>query len=141
MVLTGAPSAIDRAYADGIMEQAGCPIINLVGKTDLKQMLAVLKSATVVLAPDSGPAHLATAVGTPVIGLYATTNPDRARPYNSAGYVISKYPEAIKATFNKKVDEVPWGTRVREKGTMELINVDEVYLMLDKLVSSGNRSL
>ncbi len=138
VVLTGAPAAVDRQYADGIIAQADCPIIDLVGKTDLKQMLAVLETATVVLAPDSGPAHLATAVGTPVIGLYAATNPDRARPYLSAEYVVNKYPDAIKLSYNKSVDDLPWGTRVRDEGTMALISVNEVCLVLDKLVSSEN---
>jgi heptosyltransferase I len=141
IVLTGAPAAVDRQYANGIIAQAGCPIIDLVGKTDLKQMLAILKQASFILAPDSGPAHLATAVGTPVIGLYATTNPDRARPYLSAEFVINKYPEAIKLAYNKSVDDLPWGTRVRDEGTMGLISVDEVCLVLDKLVSRGKQNL
>jgi len=135
VVLTGAPSAIDSAYAQNIISLAHCNIINLVGETDLKQMLAILKHAQLVLAPDSGPAHLATAVGTPVIGLYATTNPDRARPYLSGKFVINKYPEAVRNRFNKPVKEVPWGTRVRDKGTMELITTEEVCRQLDLVLS------
>ena len=135
VVLTGAPSAIEKKYASDISSRAKCPVVDLVGKTDLKQMLAVLKHARVVIAPDSGPAHLATAVGTPVIGLYATTNPDRARPYLSGDYVVNKYPDAIRAKYNKPVNDVPWGTRVRDAGTMERITVEDVCQQLDKLLA------
>jgi len=52
------------------------------GKTDLKQLLAVLYSVTVMINPDGSTVHLANAVATSVIDLYATASPDRARPYS-----------------------------------------------------------
>ena len=70
---------------------------NLIGKTTLKQLLAILARASVVLCPDSGPAHMATAVGTPVVGLYATSNRHRTGPYFSQHLVVDKYPEAVAA--------------------------------------------
>jgi heptosyltransferase I len=88
----------------------------------------------VVIAPDSGPAHLATAVGTPVIGLYATTNPDRARPYLSAEYVVNKYPDAVMAKYGVPPEKLPWGTRVRDAGTMDRISPADVIGMLDKIL-------
>jgi heptosyltransferase I len=135
VVLTGGPSSIERVYAQAISERTRCKPIDLIGRTDLKQLLAVLARATVVVAPDSGPAHMATAVGTPVIGLYACTNPNRARPYLSADYVVNHYPEAVLAKFGRPVDEVPWGTRVRDAATMDRITVTEVTAMLDRLVA------
>jgi len=139
VVLTGGSSTIERAYAQGITAQASCKPIDLVGRTDLKQLLAVLARATAVVAPDSGPAHMATAVGTPVIGLYACTNPDRARPYLSADYVVSHYPEAIQAKYGRGVDEVTWGARVRDEGTMERITVAEVTAMLDRFMARADK--
>ena len=56
-------------------------IQNLVGQTSLKQLLAVLKLGHLVIAPDTGPAHMAVTVGTPVVGLYAHSNPKRTGPY------------------------------------------------------------
>jgi heptosyltransferase I len=103
----------------------------------LKQLLALLEAAKLVIAPDSGTAHLANAVGTPVISLYATTNPDRARPYNWPQYVVSKYPEAVLTKFGKTVAAIPWGTRVRDHGTMQRIQVDNVTSMLDRLLSDA----
>ncbi len=135
VVISGGPTPIERQYGEEISQRCQHRPLNLVGKTDLKQLLALLDRATVVVAPDSGPAHMATAVNTPVIGLYATTNPDRARPYLSAEYVASRYPEAIKKKYQKQIDELPWGRRVRDEGTMDLITSDEVCALLDKVVS------
>ena len=117
-VLSGGSSAIEHQYGERIMRHCAHKPINLIGKTSLKQLLAILQQAKALIAPDSGPAHMATAVGTPVIGLYAATNPDRARPYLSTNLIVSRYPEAVTAKFRKSVDQVPWGSRVRDPGTM-----------------------
>jgi heptosyltransferase I len=100
----------------------------------LKQLLAILQQANLLIAPDSGPAHMATAVDTPVIGLYAATNPDRARPYLSPELVINRYPDAVYNKFEKPVDEVPWGSRIRDAGTMERISTESVNDMLDQFM-------
>lgn len=134
VVLCGGPAAIEREYAHKIRAAAHGPLLDLIGKTTIKQLLAVLEAADVVIAPDSGPAHLATAVGTPVIGLYACTNPDRARPYLSADLVVSKYPEAVLAKYGKPVEDLPWGIRVRDPGTMERITPADVIEKLDLVV-------
>ncbi len=135
VIISGGPAAIEQQYGEAILQRCQHKPLNLVGKTNLKQLLALLDRATVVVAPDSGPAHMATAVRTPVIGLYATTNPDRARPYLSAEYVVNRYPNAIQQKHNKRIDELPWGTRVRDEGTMELITSNEVCAMLDKVLA------
>ena len=67
---------------------------------------ALIAAADLVICPDSGPAHMATALGTPVVGLYATSNPDRTGPYNSRKYTINRYPDAIRAYLGKSVDAV-----------------------------------
>ena len=69
---------------------------------------------------------MATAVGTPVVGLYATSNRRRTGPYHSQHLVVDKYPEAVQRAFGKTVDEVRWGRRVRDPHAMELITVADV---------------
>ncbi|HEX5314571.1 MAG TPA: glycosyltransferase family 9 protein, partial [Gammaproteobacteria bacterium] len=83
VIVTGGPSAAEREAARAIVAASRTGIVNLQGKTSLKELLALIARAQVIITPDSGPAHMATAVGTPVIGLYATTNPERAGPYLS----------------------------------------------------------
>lgn len=125
------------AEIHGRLDVNGCShaLINLIGKSDLKQLLAILERAECLISPDAGPAHLATAVGIPVIGLYAATNPERARPYLSADYVVNRYPEAVEAKFGKTVEQLPWGTRVRDEGTMARITPAEVTTMLDRVMA------
>ena len=140
VVITGGPSSLERKYGEDICAAMKHSALNLVGKTDLKQLLAITARARAVLSPDSGPAHLATSVGVPVIGLYAGTNPDRARPYLSADYVVSRYTEAVRDKYGKMPAELPWGLRVREQGTMDRIKVAEVAAALDRLLSASRVS-
>jgi heptosyltransferase I len=102
----------------------------------LKQLLALLDRADVLVCPDSGPAHMATAVGTPVIGLYATSNRFRTGPYLSQRWVVDRYPDAVRAEFGAGVDQVPWGVRVRDPDAMDLIKVEEVTARLDQFFAS-----
>ncbi len=133
-VLTGGPSSIEHEYGEKISRLCRHKPVNLIGRTSLKQLLVILEQAFLLIAPDSGPAHMATAVSTPVIGLYAATNPDRARPYLSPELVVNRYPAAVYDKYGKSVKEVPWGVRIREAGTMERINPEAVTAMLDQLV-------
>lgn len=137
VVLTGGESREDRQYSQGILERCACAPVNLVGKTTLKELLAVLERSRALVAPDTGPAHMATAVGTPVIGLYATTNPLRARPYLSARWVVDRYPEALEAEYGLAVDQAPWGKRVRNPQAMRRITVSDVTGRLDALMGGG----
>jgi heptosyltransferase I len=133
-VLTGGPESIEQEYGEKISRLCKHKPANLIGQTSLKQLLVVLEKALVVIAPDSGPAHMAIAVNTPVIGLYATTNPDRARPYLHPELVVNRYPEAVYEKYGKSVEAVAWGTRVRDAGTMERISPSDVTQKLDQLL-------
>lgn len=136
VVLTGGNSAIENQYAEQIGKYCNHPPLNLIGKTTLKELVSIIDGATFMLSPDSGPAHMATATGTPVIGLYATTNPDRARPYLSRDWVVNRYPDAIAKKFHKTVADVAWGTRVRDSWAMELISVADVTAMIDQFMQN-----
>jgi len=129
VVLTGGPTAKEKKYGAALSERSRAD--NLVGQSTLKQLAALIAAADLVICPDSGPAHIATALGTPVVGLYATSNPDRTGPYNSRKYTINRYPDAIKAYLGKSVDAVRWGQRVRHPDAMDLIQVGEVTEKID----------
>jgi heptosyltransferase I len=131
IVLTGSGSDVEREYGEQIAANAGPDLVNLIGQTSLKQSLAVFAAAAAVLCPDSGPAHMATAAGTPVIGLYATSNPDRTGPYVSRQLTVNRYPDAVEKFLGKSVDKVRWGQRVRNPEAMSLISTEEVIDKLD----------
>ena len=133
ILLSGGTSSIEYHMGKEIENIVQYPVINLIGQTDLKQLLSLLKFSYCVISPDSGPAHIATAVNTPVIGLYACTNPERARPYCSAQWTVNRYPEAIQRKLNCSVDDVNWGTRVRDDWAMKLITIDDVVTKFEQL--------
>jgi heptosyltransferase I len=131
VLVTGGNTAIEQSYGRDIASAARFQVQNMIGKTTLKQLLAILARATVVLCPDSGPAHMATAVGTPVVGLYATSNRHRTGPYFSQHLVVDKYPEAVAAEFGRPIETLRWGQRVRDPAAMSLITVADVAAKLD----------
>lgn len=137
VVLTGGNSQSEKDMAAAIGQHCQTPLTDLTTRTSLKQLLAVIDKAVCVVAPDSGPAHMATTVHTPVIGLYACTNPDRARPYLSAQTVVSHYAQAVQDKYGKSVQQLPWGIRVRDPGTMARIQTAEVTAMLDKVIQQS----
>lgn len=134
VVLCGGPTALERDYGQRITALMRSAPLNLIGQTNLKQLLAVIARGTVLISPDSGPAHMATAVNTPVIGLYATSNPRRTGPYLSQQWVVNKYPDAVRAEFGKDIEDMAWGQRVRRADTMDLISVDDVTGKLDEMM-------
>lgn len=134
VLLTGGPSDRERRYADAIAAGCEAPVIDLVGRTDLKQLAAVLVRCSGLLAPDSGPAHIASALDVPVIGLYATSNPLRTGPYRHQEYVIDRYPDAVRRFLRREPEQLRWGTRVRDPEAMAMITVDAVCAQIDRLV-------
>ncbi|MDG3086912.1 glycosyltransferase family 9 protein [Vibrio hannami] len=110
-------------------------VLNLVGKSSLKQMLALLDLVDLVIAPDTGPAHMANAVNTPVLGLYAHHNPQRTGPYQYRDYVVSAYEEAIKIETGKTPEQLSWRARVKDKQAMNLIKSQDVISMFDRITA------
>ncbi len=133
-VLIGGNSATEHTYGQRITAMTThLPPINLIGKTTLRQLAAVIERADIVIAPDSGPAHLASCLGKPVIGLYATSNPDRTGPYLSRQWCVNRYPDALHLYRKQTVHSVPWGTRIKDPEAMQLITFDDVRQKLDSL--------
>ncbi len=130
VVLCGGPTPLEKELAEKIQAASKSNLDNQVGKTSLLQLLAILKQASVVLAPDTGPAHMAVTQGTPVIGLYAHSNPGRTGPYTSLGSVVSVYDDVIR---QQKQGKIPWGTRAKGEHLMQLIEVEAVIAKFDQV--------
>ncbi|MBJ7538872.1 glycosyltransferase family 9 protein [Marinomonas transparens] len=135
VVLTGGPSADEASFAQAILAEREDYVINLVGKTPLDKMLSVLKDAELVISPDTGPAHMATLVGTPVLGLYAHSDPSRTGPYSDLDKVVSAYEELAEEEYHKPVSELPWSTRVHDPKAMQHITIERVLSKLDELLT------
>ena len=133
VLLCGSPNEYERGVAAAIEHAATVPVRNLVGSDTLPQLLALLARARALLAPDSGPAHMATMVGTPVIGLYAATRSARSGPYLSRQWCVDRFADAAQRFRGRPADELAWSAKLEEPGVMELIEVDEVCAKLDEL--------
>ncbi len=80
----------DRRPVEGISSRVKGNPVNLAGETSLKELACLLEKASLVLSTDSGPMHLAAAVGTPVVALFGPTDPKRTGPYGEGHKVIRK---------------------------------------------------
>ncbi|MCP4767610.1 MAG: glycosyltransferase family 9 protein [Gammaproteobacteria bacterium] len=136
VVLSGGPSPLERSLGEAIEAASENSLINLIGKDTLPQLVALLQRADIVLSPDSGPVHLANALGTPVIGLHACTWSRRSGPYHSLDLCIDKFAEAARRYRNSTPQQLRWGTRIEEAGVMDLVEVDEVIDRLELALSS-----
>lgn len=134
VLITGGPSGTEKAFCQSLIDQCQSNPKNLAGNTSLGQLLALLKSAKFLIAPDTGPAHMATIVDTPVLGLYASSNPLRTGPYKSQSILVNQYPTALRQFNQKAVDAAAWGERVRDQQVMDLISVEEVKKAIDSLL-------
>ena len=126
VVLTGGPSKLEVKTGQEIESAMQHKAQNLIGKDTINQSVALLKQAAVVLSPDSGPAHVASAVGTAVIGLYAATPSKRSGPYNSLELCVDKYAEVARKFRHKEPQQLRWGQRIEYPGVMDLIETGEV---------------
>jgi heptosyltransferase I len=138
VILCGGPSRQEQELALAIQARAEHTPENLCGQTTLKQMLALLKLAALVIAPDTGPAHMAVTQGTPVIGLYAHSNPKRTGPYLYQDYVVEVYHAALLKQYHKTDQQLPWGTRIKGKHLMEGITLPAVIEQFERICSDFN---
>jgi heptosyltransferase I len=134
VILCGGPSAIERKMGDDILAHAAIKPVDQIGRDTLPQMLALLGAATALLSPDSGPVHMAGMVGTPVIGLYAATNPARSGPYFSRQWCVDRFAEAARKFLGREPDRLPWNVKIEKPGVMDLIEPSAVIEKLDRLM-------
>lgn len=139
VLLCGGPSALERQMGDAILARMQQPCTDLIGQDTLPALLATLGRATALLSPDSGPAHMATAVGCPVIGLYAATNPARSGPYLSRQWCVDRYDAAARRFLKKPATEIPWTTKIETPGVMDLIQPEDVIRKLHGILAQQAR--
>mgnify|MGYP000095720927 FL=1 len=137
VVLTGGPAKNEVDLAEQIQQLAKTPIENLVGKTSHKQIAALLGEVDCLIAPDTGPAHIAVAMHTPVIGLYAVARSGLSGPFQNPDYTVDKYPEAVTKYLGKDFKEAGWHERVHHERAMDLIKVEDVMGQLARVFEAG----
>lgn len=135
VAITGGPSETERAMAAAIRARMREPALDLVGRDTLKQFLALCRRSVALLTPDSGPMHMANAVGTKVIGLHAASNPQRSGPYSDRRWCVDRYDAAARKYRGVPGRALPWGTKLEHEGAMDLIETEAVIERLDALMA------
>ena len=133
VALTGGPSRIERQLGDAVRTHMRTAAVDLIGRDTLKRALALYRRATAVLTPDAGPMHMANAVGTPVLGLHAASNPARSGPYSDRRWCVDRYAAAAHKFLGRAVEDIAWGTKIERPGVMQLIRVEDVIERLEAL--------
>ena len=135
VVLCGGRSELERCTGDAIVAAMRSPALDLIGKDTLKQLPALLARADLVMTPDSGPMHIANAMGTRVLGLHAASNPARSGPYSDRRYCVDRYDDAARRFRHRPAAELAWGTKIEHEGVMDLVTVDDAIAAFERFVA------
>lgn len=103
-------------------------VINLAGKTTIRELMALIQKCHALLTNDSGPMHVAAALGTPLVALFGSTNDIKTPPYGQESSVIHKHVECSPCYLRS----CPIDFRC-----MTGIKVNEVSEALDKAIQKG----
>ncbi len=129
--LLGIPVIIIGSGADETLAQEAAAhskgkAISMAGKTDIKELISLIRKAVFMVTNDSGPMHIAAACGVPVVALFGPTNPARTGPYGRE-HIIIRGNSACAPCYKKKCKDIR---------CMDSISVDEVY---EKIQAMGYR--
>ncbi|MDE3210929.1 MAG: glycosyltransferase family 9 protein [Pseudomonadota bacterium] len=131
VALVGGPSPAERTMADAVRAACASAPLDLTGRDTLKRLLALLSRAQLLLTPDSGPMHMANAVGTKVLGLHAASNPNRSGPYSDRCWCVDKYDAAARKYLGKPASAIAWGSKIEYPGVMDLIEAGDAIERFD----------
>lgn len=133
VVMLGAPD--EHARAAEIAMRSAAPPLNLVGKTSLRELAAILALARAVVSQDSGPMHVAAALDRPLIALFGPTNPVRTGPWSQRARVI-QLPLACSPCYRR---ECPLGHHdcLRTLDAARVVDAVRESLALDRAIPAA----
>ncbi len=132
IVLCGGRSDLERQTTDAILAAMRAEALDLVGKDTLKQLPALLARARLLVTPDSGPMHIANAMGTKVLGLHAASNPARSGPYSDRRFCVDRYDDAARRFLGRPAADLAWGTKIEFDDVMALVTVDDAIAAFER---------
>ena len=115
IVATG--SASEAGIVEKVKEKTDVTIMSLAGQTSLSQLVALLKRARLIVSNDTGPGHIAAALGVPLVIMFGRANPIRLHPYRRKHCVVA-------------IDPYGRGTAINNfepKYDIKNITVEQVY--------------
>ncbi|TZF91704.1 glycosyltransferase family 9 protein [Cognatilysobacter lacus] len=135
VVLCGGRSDLERKAGDAITAAMRSAPLDLIGKDTLKQLPALLARGDLLMTPDSGPMHIANAMGTKVLGLHAASNPLRSGPYSDLRYCVDRYDTAARRFLHRPAADLAWGTKIEFDDVMDLVTVEDAIAAFERYVA------
>jgi heptosyltransferase I len=123
VLLVGGPSERERRAVEVIRAEAGGRPLDCLG-TSVRHLMGLVAGSRLVVAPDTGPLHIAHALDVPVIGLFAHTNPWRVGPWR-------RYRDLIVDRYTEAGDEPDPSAYLPKDDRMDWITVDDVLAKVE----------
>lgn len=117
-------SKADEGIAKKIESCSEGRAISLAGKTDIKELLSIIRGARFVVSNDSGPMHIASAFNIPVIAIFGPTNPIRTGPYGQ-GHIVLRSRLSCSPCYKRECNTIQ---------CMRDISVESVYDAINNLI-------
>jgi heptosyltransferase-1 len=111
----------DVPRADVVVGVSGGKAVSLAGKTGLRELVDIMKNAVLVISNDSGPMHIAAALGVPVVAIFGPTSPERTGPYGQ-GHIIIRSEVACSPCFRKRCADLKCMKGITVAGVLEKID-------------------
>ncbi len=115
VIAVGSPP--EAPLVQTLLQSADVPITNLAGRTSLAELIALLRDAALVVSNDTGPGHVAAALGRPIVMIFGRSNPARVAPYGRANAVVAIDPKG----------RGPLADSTNPIHDIRLITLDDVY--------------
>ena len=115
IITTG--SAAENSIVEKLQELSNVPIVNLAGQTSLGELVALLRAARLVISNDTGPGHIAAALGVPLVLIFGRSNPARVAPFKRSQCVAAVEPDSRRLKRNS----------TDPKHDIKAVTVDNVY--------------
>jgi heptosyltransferase I len=133
LMLLGGPGSHELKRAREVAEKTGAQVEWALGP-DLRQLIYLIDGCDLVIAPDTGPLHIARALDTPVIGIYANTDPTTEGPYRA-------FEDLWVDRYNYDGPNQPTEEKFigAQEGRMTLISVSDVLEKVERAMASYAR--
>ncbi len=129
ITLLGAPEDVPVCATIAASQDGRCR--NLAGQTSITGMGSILKTADLLISNDSGPVHMAAAIGTPTVVIFGPTDPGRTGPFGS-GHRVLQSRHACQPCMNDRC-------RHPDESCIRSITVDEVLAAVEAMLQEINR--
>jgi lipopolysaccharide heptosyltransferase I len=122
--------ASEGPIVDQLRSMSRATIVNFAGRTSANELVALLKMAGLVVSNDTGPGHIAAALGTPVVLIFGLSNPARVAPYGRPECIVAREPFSRGFIIDS----------TEPRHDIKLITVDEVYEKVREQMRIGDRT-